>query len=140
MPRQPSDVANMCAPSCCAQVLTDLPSAAALASKLAPPLVTLLGSNSEMQYVALRNIGLIVQKYPAVLARDVKAGRDQPCVRCHHVPGARIKQTKLQVFFCKYNDPIFVKMEKVSIMTQLASEQNIDQVWELSLDGLWGHQ
>lgn len=34
----------------------------------------------------------------------------------------------LQVFFCKYNDPIYVKMEKLEIMIRLASDKNIDQV------------
>ena len=34
----------------------------------------------------------------------------------------------LQVFFCKYNDPIYVKMEKLEIMIKLANERNIDQV------------
>lgn len=34
----------------------------------------------------------------------------------------------LQVFFCKYNDPIYVKLEKLEIMIKLASERNIDQV------------
>lgn len=33
-----------------------------LIKKLAPPLVTLLSAESEIQYVALRNINLIVQK------------------------------------------------------------------------------
>ena len=33
-----------------------------LVKKLAPPLVTLLSSEPEVQYVALRNINLIVQK------------------------------------------------------------------------------
>lgn len=33
-----------------------------------------------------------------------------------------------QVFFCKYNDPIYVKLEKLDIMIALASERNIDQV------------
>lgn len=33
-----------------------------LTKKLAPPLVTLLSSEPEVQYVALRNINLIVQK------------------------------------------------------------------------------
>ena len=33
-----------------------------------------------------------------------------------------------QVFFCKYNDPIYVKLEKLDIMITLASERNIDQV------------
>ena len=34
----------------------------------------------------------------------------------------------VQVFFCKYNDPAYVKMEKLEIMVRLASERNIDQV------------
>jgi AP-1 complex subunit beta-1 len=33
-----------------------------------------------------------------------------------------------QVFFCKYNDPVYVKMEKLDIMIRLASDKNIDQV------------
>lgn len=72
--------------------------------KMAPPLVTLLSAEPEVQYVALRNINLIVQKRPSILANEVK------------------------VFFCKYNDPLYVKMEKLEIMIQLANEKNIDQV------------
>jgi AP-1 complex subunit beta-1 len=75
-----------------------------LSRKLAPPLVTLLSSNAEIQYVALRNINLIVQRNPQILAHEIK------------------------VFFCKYNDPIYVKMEKLEIMIMLASERNIEQV------------
>lgn len=40
--------------------------------KLAPPLVTLLNSEPEIQYVALRNINLIVQKRPAILEHEIK--------------------------------------------------------------------
>ncbi|MEW5316613.1 MAG: hypothetical protein WDW38_007974 [Sanguina aurantia] len=72
--------------------------------KMAPPLVTLLSAEPEVQYVALRNIELIVQKRPAILANEVK------------------------VFFCKYNDPLYVKMEKLEVMIRLASDKNIDQV------------
>ena len=57
-----------------------------LSRKMAPPLVTLLSTEPEIQYVALRNINLIVQKRPAILANEIK------------------------VFFCKYNDPIYVKV------------------------------
>lgn len=32
------------------------------------------------------------------------------------------------MFFCKYNDPIYVKMEKLEIIIRLASERNVDQV------------
>ncbi|KAL7483084.1 hypothetical protein ACHAW6_008735 [Cyclotella cf. meneghiniana] len=76
----------------------------ALTRKLAPPLVTLLNSEPEIQYVALRNINLIVQKRPNILENEIK------------------------VFFCKYNDPIYVKMEKLEIIIKLVSEKNIDQV------------
>ena len=44
------------------------------------------------------------------------------------MPVVSPKWLPLQVFFCKYNDPIYVKMEKLEIMIKLASERNIDQV------------
>ena len=72
--------------------------------KMAPPLVTLLSAEAEIQYVALRNINLIVQKRPSILAHEIK------------------------VFFCKYNDPVYVKLEKLEIMIRLANDRNIDQV------------
>ncbi|XP_054715206.1 AP-1 complex subunit beta-1-like [Uloborus diversus] len=75
-----------------------------LTKKLAPPLVTLLSSEPEVQYVALRNINLIVQKRPDILKHEMK------------------------VFFVKYNDPIYVKLEKLDIMIRLASQSNIAQV------------
>jgi AP-1 complex subunit beta-1 len=75
-----------------------------LTRKLAPPLVTLLNGEPEIQYVALRNINLIVQKRPSILENEMK------------------------VFFCKYNDPIYVKMEKLEIIIKLVNEKNIDQV------------
>lgn len=40
--------------------------------KMAPPLVTLLSAEPEVQYVALRNISLIVQRWPQILAHEVK--------------------------------------------------------------------
>lgn len=46
-----------------------------LLKKLAPPLVTLLSAEPELQYVALRNINLIVQKrYPNCCTRAGRAG------------------------------------------------------------------
>jgi len=77
---------------------------ASLCKKMAPPLVTLLSTEPEMQYVALRNIALIVQKRPEILQHEVK------------------------VFFCKYNDPTYVKMEKLEIMIALVNDRNVDQV------------
>lgn len=75
-----------------------------LMKKLAPPLVTLLSAEPEIQYVALRNINLIVQKRPDILKNEMK------------------------VFFVKYNDPIYVKLEKLDIMIRLTQQSNIAQV------------
>uniref|UniRef100_A0A8C8A3Y9 AP complex subunit beta n=1 Tax=Oryzias sinensis TaxID=183150 RepID=A0A8C8A3Y9_9TELE len=75
-----------------------------LLKKLAPPLVTLLSAEPELQYVALRNINLIVQRRPEIMKHEMK------------------------VFFVKYNDPIYVKLEKLDIMIRLASQANIAQV------------
>ncbi|KAF8217922.1 clathrin binding protein [Mycena galopus ATCC 62051] len=73
-----------------------------LVRKMAPPLVTLLSSPPEVQWVALRNINLLLQKRPEILANEMR------------------------VFFCKYNDPLYVKIEKLDIMVRLASEHNVD--------------
>ena len=32
----------------------------------------------------------------------------------------------MRVFFCKYNDPPYLKVEKLDIMIKLASEKNVD--------------
>jgi vesicle coat complex subunit len=66
--------------------------------------VTLLSSEPEVQYVALRNILVILQKYPDLLKNDIK------------------------VFFCKYYDPVYVKLSKLEIMIRLTNESNVDQV------------
>ena len=75
-----------------------------MCKKLAPPLVTLLSGEPEIQYVALRNVNLIVQKYPQILSNEMR------------------------VFFCKYNDAPYVKIEKLETMIKLANERNIEQV------------
>ena len=88
-----------------------------LTRKMAPPLgkissicpnhhliilVTLISSAPEIQWVALRNINLLLQKRPDILANEMR------------------------VFFCKYNDPPFVKVEKLDIMVRLANDKNVD--------------
>ncbi|KAG7828689.1 hypothetical protein KL919_003912 [Ogataea angusta] len=71
-----------------------------LLKRLSSPLVSLLSTPPELQYVALRNIRIIWEKYPVVLARE------------------------LRVFFIKYNDPLYLKLEKIDIMVRLADESN----------------
>ena len=76
----------------------------ALCRKLSPPLVTLLAKGPEVQYLALRNALLILQRRPEVLRNDIR------------------------VFFCKYNDPIYVKVTKLELIFMLATEKNIEEV------------
>jgi vesicle coat complex subunit len=47
---------------------------------------------------------LILQKRPEVLSNEIR------------------------VFFCKYNDPPYVKMEKLEIMVKLCNDRNVDQL------------
>ncbi|XHG02474.1 hypothetical protein AWENTII_005824 [Aspergillus wentii] len=75
-----------------------------LSKKLSPPLVTLLSKPPEVQYLALRNAILILQKRPEVLRNDIR------------------------VFFCNYNDPIYVKVTKLELIFMLTTEENISIV------------
>ncbi|CRK39581.1 hypothetical protein BN1723_015527 [Verticillium longisporum] len=84
--------------------IADQKQISALCRKLSPPLVTLLAKGPEVQYLALRNALLILQKRPEVLRNDIR------------------------VFFCKYNDPIYVKVTKLELIFMLANEKNIDEV------------
>ena len=66
--------------------------------------------------MALRNINLIIQKRPDILKHEMK------------------------VFFVKYNDPIYIKLEKLDIMIRLTSQANIAQVLsELKVTDLTWH-
>lgn len=66
--------------------------------------VTLVASAPEVQYVALRNIDLLLQAKPDILSKEMR------------------------VFFCKYNDPPYVKMQKLEIMVRIANERNYEQL------------
>lgn len=63
-----------------------------LLKKLAAPLVTLLASEPEIQYVAILNIQNILQQIPNVFEKNVK------------------------MFFCRFSDPIYVKLAKIDVM------------------------
>lgn len=75
-----------------------------LLRKMSSPLVSLVSCAPEVQYVALRNILIILQKYPEILSREMR------------------------VFFCRYNDPLYLKLEKIEIMVSLANENNAAQL------------
>jgi AP-2 complex subunit beta-1 len=84
--------------------ISDEKAIASISKKLSPPLVTLLAKGPEIQYLALRNALLILQRRPDVLKNDIR------------------------VFFCKYNDPIYVKVTKLELIFMLATEANIKEV------------
>ena len=67
-------------------------------------LVTLVASAPEVQYVALRNIDLLLQAKPDILSKEMR------------------------VFFCKYNDPPYLKLQKLEIMVRIANEKNYEQL------------
>ncbi len=74
--------------------------------KLAPPFVSIISSSShEIQYVALRNMKLVLQKYPEILAHGIR------------------------IFFCKYNDPLYIKIEKLQLILMLSNEDNVEQIY-----------
>lgn len=75
-----------------------------LLRKVSPPLISLLASEPEIQFVSLRCINLIIQKHPDLLQANIK------------------------VFFCKYTDPIYIKLEKLDLLIMLVSLGNADQV------------
>ena len=72
--------------------------------KITPALVTLLNSEPEIQYVALKNFGILIQKRPIIFEKDISR------------------------FFCSFTEPIYNKMEKLEIMYKLVSMNNIDSV------------
>lgn len=50
---------------------------------------------------------------------------------CNLFISPEILKHEMKVFFVKYNDPIYVKLEKLDIMIRLASQANIAQVNEM---------
>ena len=74
-------------------------------NKMAHGLLSLTSVESaELRYVVLRCIRLITQKVPNLLSQNI------------------------QVFFCKYNDPYYVKMEKLELLISLATSKHIERV------------
>ena len=72
-----------------------------------PPFITLVTSTEkEVQYVILRTLSLFVQKYPKSLSKEIR------------------------VFFCKYNDPSYIKMEKLDIIVTICKPSNAQLVLE----------
>mmetsp|Transcript_12155 Transcript_12155/g.24792 ORF Transcript_12155/g.24792 Transcript_12155/m.24792 type:complete len:399 (-) Transcript_12155:2731-3927(-) len=72
--------------------------------KLAAPLVTLMNGDPETQYVTLRCTNLLLNVHPNLISQEVR------------------------VFFCKYNDPLYVKLEKLQVIYRLTTPRNANLV------------
>jgi vesicle coat complex subunit len=73
--------------------------------KMVPPLVTLLSSSpSETKYATLRIARLLVHKYTFLF------------------------QNELKVFFCAYDDPIYIKVEKLEMLVALTNDSNVHDI------------
>ena len=84
---------------------TDKRNPTELFPQIIPPFITLVSSTEpEIQYVVLRTLSLFVLKYPKSLSREIR------------------------VFFCKYNDPSYVKMEKLDIIVTICGQQTAQLV------------
>ncbi|KAK8900613.1 hypothetical protein M9Y10_002942 [Tritrichomonas musculus] len=69
-------------------------------SQIMPPLVFLLDNCNEIQYIVLRSITVILQKYKSIFSDNVN------------------------FFFCKPDEPSYIRNEKLDIIWLLSSENN----------------
>jgi AP-1 complex subunit beta-1 len=72
--------------------------------KITPSLSSLLSAEPEIQYIALKNIKILIEKRPIIFEKDFK------------------------MFFSVYTEPIYNKMEKLEILAKLVSMNNIDSI------------
>lgn len=76
-----------------------------LIAKIAPPFVALVGSSDpEIQFVVLRTLSLFVMKYPIAMSNYIN------------------------IFYVKYNDPPYIKTEKVDIIVSICKIETVRTV------------
>lgn len=73
-------------------------------SQIASSLVTLLGTEKEVQFVTLEKLQSLLPDFANVL------------------------QKHLQVFFCKYNDPFYIKQAKLRVIMSLVTIDTVETV------------
>lgn len=74
--------------------------------KLSSPLISILSPPNppELQYAALRNVNILVQSYPKIFGNEIN------------------------VFFCSYNDPQYVKLEKLEIIGRIVDDSSVNRI------------
>ena len=66
--------------------------------------MSLLNNVPEISYIILRNINFMIEKRPHLLEKEIR------------------------IFFVKFNDPYYVKLEKLLILTKLCETRNFEIV------------
>ena len=79
-------------------------------TKVVQPLVTLLNGTAPIQYVAIKSILVLLQHYKRMLSSEVN------------------------LFFCKFDDPLYMKMTKLDVILTLSTNQNVGKVLEVLYD------
>lgn len=96
-----------------AQILNQPRITAGVVAKISAPLTTLLSASSECVWVLLRNIQVLIEQHPKLVK-------------------------SVSVFFVKYNDPSYVKIEKLRLIKRLCDKENyksvINELVEYSFD------
>lgn len=82
--------------------------------RLSAPLCSLMSQPAEIQYVALRNIRILLELYPNILDKDLRA------------------------FFVHYDDPVYLKLEKIETLVRIVNEDTalilLSELREYSMD------
>lgn len=73
-------------------------------SKVVLPLVTLLNNTAPIQYIAVKSILILLQNYKRMLSSEVS------------------------IFFCKYDDPLYMKLAKLDVILTLTNTQHVGRV------------
>ena len=92
-----------------------------LLTKIIPSLVTLLSAEAEIQYVALSYVCSILKQFTIPFAGSYK-------VRLFELRRTFWREVCFQSFFCKYNDPSYVKYQKLEVLVMLVTEENVSDV------------
>jgi len=79
-------------------------------TKVVLPLVTLLNNSAPIQYIALKSILVLLRHYKRMLSSEVT------------------------IFFCKFDDPLYMKLAKLDVILTLVTTQNVGKVLEELFD------
>lgn len=75
-------------------------------TRVALPLVTLLNNTAPVQYAAIKSILILLQHYKRLFSSEVS------------------------IFFCKFDDPPYIKLAKLDVILTLCSAANVGKVLE----------